>query len=76
MRTRWCEAMRMRERLNIMGDGDERTYKGEMRHYRGLFATMTDDMAQEDCAAAFRLVMSRNTKIAPGEAGYPFVSYQ
>jgi len=32
--------MRMRERLIIMGDGDERTYKGEMRHYRGLFATM------------------------------------
>jgi len=68
--------MRMRERLIIMGDGDERTYKGEMRHYRALFATMTDDMAQEDCAATFRLVMSRNTKIAPGEAGYPFVSYQ
>jgi len=69
--------MRMRERLIIMGDGDERTYKGEMRHYRGLLTAMTeDDMAQEDCAAAFRLVMSRNTKIAPGEAGYPFVSYQ
>ena len=59
------------------GDGDERTYKGEMRHDRGLLATMTeDDMAQEDCAAAFRSVMSRKTKIAPGEAGYPFVSYQ
>jgi len=26
--------MRMRECLIIMGDGDERTYKGEMRHYR------------------------------------------
>jgi hypothetical protein len=64
-RERRSETGAERSHMNVRNRGGTSSMLGA--------STYTD---QDEGEAVFLSVMSRKTKIAPGEAGYPFVSYQ
>ena len=73
-----CLDQRFHGREMVLGHEDSRN----MRWASGARQNPVQDfshsvgMQNYECAAVFLGVMSRKTRMAPGDAGYPFVSYQ